>query len=365
MNFSTSFDIESCQHNLLDNLPIGIVVLNNNLETVYINNTASNMLDTNADILDTFKKAHIPGREFDWQTVLINAIASKQHSHYPAATIPNDHNGPFTANISILPQTSGKNEPCSGLILVIEDISPLADLEKRLANAESMAAVGKLAAKVAHELNNPLDGTLRYINLCTRILGDTGDERILHYLEQTRQGLTRMAQTVGDLLAFSRNTPMLNDNGNINWIVEEAIHSLSEYADNNNIIVTADFRDDKRMPSIAGTKLYQVCCNLIKNAIDAMPDGGTLSISSGIINGQAVIRFSDTGEGLPEEIHKIFEPFYTTKPAGKGTGLGLAICKEYIEQLGGTINAENGDNAGAILTIILPASCETGTSGNR
>ena len=365
MNCSLGSDIDSIRHNLLNKLPIGIAVFDVDIETLYVNNTASEILETKTDVIGKLQKSLIPGRCVDWQTVLKTTIESRQAIHYSAVAIPKSGGGQYTVNISIQPQTTGKNDRCSGVALIIEDISCIADIEKKLANTESMAAVGKLAAKVAHELNNPLDGTLRYINLCSRILADNDNEKIRNYLEQARQGLTRMAQTVGDLLEFSRNTPMLNDNGNINWIIEEAIHSLSDHADNSNIVVTADFRDDKLMPSIPGTKLYQVCCNLIKNAIDAMPDGGTLSISSGIINEQVVIRFSDTGEGLPEETQKIFEPFYTTKPTGKGTGLGLAICKEYIEQLGGTITAKKGNGSGAILTVILPLSCETNTSNCR
>jgi two-component system NtrC family sensor kinase len=251
----------------------------------------------------------------------------------------------------------------------VEDVTTRSELESRLASAENMAAVGRLAARVAHELNNPIDGTLRYINLCARLLKKQAEDasrpvdvpKLQSYLDHAREGLVRMTRIVADLLEFSRNTPMLSETGNINRVVEESIQSLSEHADRNGVIVMADFHDDGRMPALEGTKLFQVCCNLVKNAIDAMPDGGRLTIRTGIVEAQVVIRVEDTGVGLPPDAERVFEPFYTTKPPGQGTGLGLAICREYIEQLGGTVTAERGEEQGTVLTIRIPlSSCDPG-----
>ena len=110
------------------------------------------------------------------------------------------------------------------------------------------------------------------------------------------------------------------------------------------------------MPTMRGNRLYQVCRNLIKNAIDAMPDGGRLSITTGLADAHVVIRVSDTGVGLPDDPQKVFEASYTTKPAGEGTGLGLAICKDYIENMGGTLGTATGEDGGAVFTIMIPES---------
>jgi signal transduction histidine kinase len=99
-----------------------------------------------------------------------------------------------------------------------------------------------------------------------------------------------------------------------------------------------------------------VCCNLIRNAIDAMPDGGRLSITSGVVADDVVIRVADTGVGLPTSAEKIFEPFFTTKAPGKGTGLGLAICKDFIEDMQGTITAAPGESGGAVVIVRIPLS---------
>jgi two-component system NtrC family sensor kinase len=104
--------------------------------------------------------------------------------------------------------------------------------------------------------------------------------------------------------------------------------------------------------------LFQVCCNVIKNAIDAMPDGGRLTITTAALDRDVVLRVEDTGVGLPENMDEIFEPFFTTKKPGEGTGLGLAICKDYVERLHGRITAERADPQGAVFIVSIPlASC--------
>jgi len=100
--------------------------------------------------------------------------------------------------------------------------------------------------------------------------------------------------------------------------------------------------------------LFQVFCNLVKNAIDAMPTGGTLTVITEIVGSEVVIRFEDTGVGLPAEIERIFEPFFTTKGPGKGTGLGLAICRDIVEKYNGRITAARRPAGGSVFTIRIP-----------
>ncbi len=241
-----------------------------------------------------------------------------------------------------------------GALLLAQDLSREQELENQVAHSAGLAAVGRLAARVAHELNNPLDGSLRYINLARRAIetGQTG--KLDDYLGKSSAGLKRMAEIITDLLEFSRSAPDAEDDRNVNWIVEEAIHMMREASDANEVIIAACLGDEDRMPSVGGTKLLQVCGNLIRNAIDAMPDGGRLTITSGIVESYIIIRFEDTGTGLPEDTEQLFKPFHTTKKPGKGTGLGLAICREYIGQLGGTIAAANNPSGGATFIVSIP-----------
>lgn len=230
-------------------------------------------------------------------------------------------------------------------------IEPSTDASHRL------ASLGKLAARVAHELNNPLDGIIRFTNLALRIAEPDPDSKLRTYLTESRTGLLRMAQIVSGLLEYSRATGGEFDELGVNEIIEEALRTVAPAADERRIVVAVDFQH-RDMPKFRGSRLYQVICNLLRNAVDAMPDGGRLTITSGLIDGEVVLRVADNGVGLPLPIERIFEPFFTTKPPGKGTGLGLAICKDYVEEMHGTLRAENQPDAGAVFTVRIPASSE-------
>jgi two-component system, sporulation sensor kinase E len=244
-----------------------------------------------------------------------------------------------------------------GGLMVIEDVTARLTMERRLAVSERLAAVGKLAAKVAHELNNPLDGIMRYLNLAIRVSETPGTpaepEKVVRYLTEARKGLTRMVQILGELLEFSRSSYGTYEEANVNRYVEDAVNAMQDKALHKSVNIVC--RMDGVMPGVrVGSNLFQVYCNLIKNAIDAMPDGGTLTITTAQINREVVVAFEDTGVGLPENTEQIFQPFFTTKPSGQGTGLGLAICKDIIEKYNGRILAENRPEGGARFTVIVP-----------
>jgi signal transduction histidine kinase len=240
-----------------------------------------------------------------------------------------------------------------------------ADIQRQLADTERLATLGKLTSKVAHELNNPMDGILRYINLTMRIVELVGAkhpavarqenlEKAKEYLTQCRQGLMRMVQIVSELLEFSRSTHTLFEHTKIEQILEDAIKTMNTRAETSNVRILSSYAPG--IPEVRSGNLFQVFCNLIKNALDAMPDGGQLTISTRLAaDNTVVVEFRDTGAGFaPENAKVIFEPFFTTKDKGKGTGLGLAICKDIIERYNGRITAENAPGGGSIFTVYLP-----------
>ena len=217
-----------------------------------------------------------------------------------------------------------------------------------------MVALGRLAARVAHELNNPLDGILRYVNLAARVnKSEGGDARIGEYLDKARGGLLRMAQITTGLLEFSRASHAPPEQATINRIIEDAIASMAGRATEAGVTVERNLLAVD-MPVARGSNIFQVFCNLIKNALDAMPNGGALAVSTRIDAGDIVIAVEDTGIGLPEEADRIFEPFFTTKAPGRGTGLGLAVCREIIERYGGSITANRRQPAGTAFVVRIP-----------
>jgi signal transduction histidine kinase len=245
--------------------------------------------------------------------------------------------------------------------LIVEDITEKAALKKQLTGTQKLATVGKLASKVAHELNNPMDGILRYVNLALRIIEQEKLEKPKEYLSQCRQGLMRMVHIISELLEFSRsNYALTEEYVDIEEVIEDAIKMTDMKTGLTDIQILRNYHPGIR--KIKCGNLFQVFHNLLKNALDSMPDGGQLRISTmSSADNHIAIEFSDTGEGFaPENAEAIFEPFFTTKDKGKGkgTGLGLAICREIIERSHGSITAENAPGGGSIFTVYLPVTNE-------
>lgn len=333
-------------------LSLGLVVFDDQLQVMHANPAAGFLVRDCAVLSDALAAATLDAQYRDWGATLREVVDDGRQHRFEHVVYKDKDGRELLLNLMCVPITDATGHQISGGTLVIEDVTAAVGLEKRLAVSERMAAVGKLAARVAHELNNPLDGILRYLNLALRATEVGAPEKVPDYLTHARGGLLRMAEIIRQLVEFSRSAHTAFGDASINTIVEEAIKVLSDQAVQNRVTVVCTLNQD--VPAVAGTSLFQVFCNLIKNAIDAMPDGGTLTVSTHVAEREIVIRFEDTGMGLPPEAAKIFEPFFTTKGPGKGTGLGLAICKDLVEKQGGKISAENRAGGGAAFLVRVP-----------
>ncbi len=351
----TPIPLAGIAEELFHSLPVGVVIFDRALRIVHRNQAAGTLFPEHPNIGETLAAGTVEGQYQDWSTELRRVMDTGRPERYDSVLYSEDGQDERLLNLFCAPLRSDGGAGVAGAVLVAEDISPRASLERRLAVSERLAAVGKLAARVAHELNNPLDGILRYLSLARRLAtqAPVDSEKIADFLDRARSGLLRMADIISELLEFSRSAHTEARGGNVNTALEEAIRTLSDQADRNGVTVAAHFAD-AQMPPVRGSRLFQVFCNLIKNAIDAMPNGGRLIITSSVQDRDVVVRFEDTGCGLPEDTNKVFEPFFTTKHEGKGTGLGLAICKDYIERLHGRITAGNRPEGGAAFLVEIP-----------
>ncbi len=346
-------DLRDLAEAVFHGLSLGLVVFDRQMRVIHANAAAAFLARPQDSLADALQKGTIESKYEDWAAELRETLEGRLPKRYEHVTFRPAPDRELIINLMCSPLAAGSPAAVTAGLLVVEDVTATIGMEKRLAVSERMAALGKMAARVAHELNNPLDGILRFLGLAQRVIDRNEADKARHYLEQSRAGLLRMAQIVSDLLEFSRNAHVSYEDTSLNTIVEEAVKVLGDQATQSRVSVVCSFEGP--LPVVrGGGNLFQVFCNIIKNAIDAMPDGGTLTIHSAVSGGEAVIRFDDTGPGLPEAGERVFEPFFTTKPLGKGTGLGLPICREIVEKYRGRLTAENREAGGARFTVRIP-----------
>ena len=228
---------------------------------------------------------------------------------------------------------------------------------------EKMASIGKLAATVAHEVNNPLFGILTYAKLSRKDLRHVPDgegsvrERIDEHLGIIERESKRCGEIMHDLLTFSRQAPPQHATIDSVTLVKRALNLVRHKAELQQVEVHTDLAEDPEPIVCDANQIQQVLLILMVNATEAMPKGGTLTIAAAPASGKNGVQFqvSDTGSGIPLDVlPQIFEPFFTTKSNQHRTGLGLAIAKGIIERHGGSIDVESAPGKGTVFTVFLP-----------
>ncbi len=242
---------------------------------------------------------------------------------------------------------------------VEERTAALRSAQDQLVRSEKLSSLGKLSASIAHEINNPLAGILTFAKLIVRILEQgppdeaTRKAAVKHLLLVQRE-TERCSAIVRNLLDFARERPLALKDVNVNLVVDEAVQLLHNQIQIQNVALE---RRLAPVPMVDGDfgQLRQACVNVIMNACDAMPRGGKLVITSGLVEGGRWVEtaFQDTGPGIPpDHLAKIFDPFFTTKE--KGTGLGLSVVYGIVERHGGEIDLQTELGKGTRIAIRLP-----------
>ncbi|MCP4583403.1 MAG: GAF domain-containing protein [candidate division Zixibacteria bacterium] len=228
----------------------------------------------------------------------------------------------------------------------------LQNTQKLLVETEKMAALGKLSASIAHEVNNPLGIISNYLQILA--IRKVPDDVYENYIKILKEEVDRIARIVRQLLAFYRHHQQQVAELDINVVIAESVALLSHQLSTANINIFIDIK--KNIPKLQGSseKLKQVFLNLIMNAKDFMPNGGDIEIIARANKTDIIIDISDSGPGIePKNLAKVFEPFFTTKEK-EGTGLGLSVCYGIIQWHQGTITVSNNKRGGAKFTITLP-----------
>jgi PAS domain S-box-containing protein len=243
----------------------------------------------------------------------------------------------------------------TGALVVLEDVTSRIRLEEQLQQREKLSSIGLLAAGVAHEVNTPLTGVSSYTQMLLGMLSETDPKHAL--LQKVRNQAERATNIVNNLLNFSRTGSATEFTDlDINRVLDDTLQLLEPQLRGNQIEIVRHYDPDS--PKVFGNsgKLQQVFTNILLNARDAIPNGGRIAISTNASHDHSLtIEVADTGIGIaPENVAKIYDPFYTTKGVGRGTGLGLAVSYGIVQEHSGHISVESTPGCGTTFRITLP-----------
>ena len=272
-----------------------------------------------------------------------------------------DNGAPKHWMVSKIPMRDRETDEITHVITVGEDITMRVEAIHAVGRAEKLAAVGRLAAGVVHEINNPL----ATISACAESLesrveegafGESEEVSDLHeYLGLIRSEAFRCKSITNGLLDFSRGRTGNRFEIDISEVIKSSARLITHQKRGENIKIKLELEEEMPLVNADEGQIQQAVIALATNAIDAMPDGGTLTFRASSQNNRVVIEVQDTGIGIAsDELSKIFEPFYTTKEVGKGTGLGLAVCYGIITEHGGRVSVRSNIGVGTTFSIYLP-----------
>ena len=235
------------------------------------------------------------------------------------------------------------------------------ELNAKLLQADKLAALGKMAAGIAHEVNNPLavigekTGWMEDLLEEEEFRGSPNYQEYKTSLEKISLHVERARKIIYNMLSYARKMEPHLEDINVNDVVNQTVTFLDNMARINDIEIETDLQPD--LPIIAGdqAKLQQVFLNLINNAMDAIGKDGRVHVRTGNENSHITVDIHDDGPGIPKALQrKIFDPFFTTKQEGNGTGLGLWICFDIVQNMGGTIRLESAEGEGSTFSVALP-----------
>ncbi|MEM3623483.1 MAG: PAS domain S-box protein [Candidatus Bathyarchaeia archaeon] len=364
-------------------------------DAIYINDVNGNFIDGNkqAEALIGYKKEELIGRNIletgiysekclpKVKEAIEKNIRGEKYGPDEFELIRKD-GGKIFAEISAIPITSGGKIEIIGIArditerkqmqkkleeyaqhleeLVEQRTKALKEAQEQLMKSERLATIGQVAAMVGHDLRNPLTSIKGAVYYLKNKLGSHVDENVREMLKLIEGNVEYANNIVSDLMEYSREIKLELTETTPKAVIEEALLTV-EVPERIQIL---DLTQDNPKIKVDINKMKRVFSNIIKNAVDAMPKGGKITITSKEKNGNVEIAFTDTGVGISKDVlEKIWTPFFTTK--SKGMGLGLPICKRLVEAHGGKISAESKVGEGTTVTIVIPIETKIVEGGEK
>lgn len=349
-------DQEASYRRLIELAPAGIVMTDANDARIYaVNATARQVLGHEPDALigrylaDLHPPEEHAAIDLLWQTTLAQGHASRDGLHLVARD---------GRSIPVL-TTAGSIEygDRHRVTVIYADVSEREQLEGQLVQSEKMAAIGQLAAGIAHELRNPL-AILMNVLYDLRALVDSNDPDIGEDFRIAEEEIGRAQAIIKNLLEFSRESGVELEHVDMNDFVGRTLELMEKYMEDNGVQVAVALQP---IPTCVANSnaIRQILLNLITNAVQAMPTGGTLTVRTHRARFDRVrLEIQDTGIGIPKQhLNDIFNPFYTTKAPGQGTGLGLSVVHSIVKRYRGEINVASEVGVGTTFAVELPCPC--------
>ena len=335
--------------------PVALAVLNQQLIIQYSNRNFTKLFATEVDIAGREIGSFLPFVEVKG---LIGRAGRDRKPKEAELKLRLSHGGSAFFKTAIIPFGFG-SELDSLFLVSLEDVSERVHLEEQLLQAEKLSAMGQMAATIAHELGNPLGIMITSLEFLRCSLQQSHSE-LEEHLEVIQQNVVRMHELLTSLSDMNGLGRFRLEREDILKAVIPVLSFVEKMAEKSGITIKSDLASELPPCLIDVRQLRQVFLNLLKNAIEAMPKGGTITVRCGYRpggisakEGSVTVEVEDTGIGVPSrDLEMIFKPFYSTKQ--KGMGLGLSLCKGIIEKHGGSIRVESQEGKGSRFIVEVP-----------
>ncbi len=344
-------DMRAFAYEMIATLPEGIIATDNQLKIRYINQVAADMLNIQT----------ISSRGVSLNTVLPSTIVSLCNSSRTSGALIEDEveikhvdGRTFPASV-IATNVLSDDGTFVGLMLIVKDLTQLKKLQMEVQRKDKLAAIGNLAAGVAHEVRNPLSSIKGYATYFKSLFEkDSENSKAADVLISETDRLNRV---ITELLELSKPSDVKLRKTALRPLLESTLRLIQHEAQSANVQVDLEINDEVTFAFLDPDRFTQVMVNIYVNSIQAMVDGGILNLNVSADQNHITISISDTGPGLKKEIaRKMFDPYFTTKT--KGTGLGLSIAQKIVEAHHGTIRVDSREGKGTSVIISLPARVE-------
>lgn len=340
-------DVRAFASEIVRNLPVGMVIISNDGKVRFINDAACSLLAIQAKKADgALAQDILPASLMN----LRGKIGSKKSVVEKELNLIGMRNRSAPVNVSTT-NIVGEEGRSIGFMFILQDLSELRQLELKIRQREKLAAIGDLAAGIAHEVRNPLSSIKGYATYFGSLFEEESENRKAAGI--MAEEVDRVNRVISELLEFARPSDLKLIKTDIGKLIEHILGIITHEANFAGVTISKQFDHDLPELMVDPDRITQVILNILINAIQAMEHGGELTVEVNHGGDTLVINISDTGKGIsPEDQAKMFNPYFTTKK--NGTGLGLAIIHKIVENHGGSVQIQSKVGVGTRVSILLP-----------